>query len=246
MVFGLLERLAQRRAISKFKHSPFGQSLHKHTQEYFFTGKTVLRHLSPEQKQSHINDFATRILQISASSNPFLKLREELAGLVYAYAELQVLCLMPADIPDLYGASPYISGELNHYILKCAEHIKELKEVVWNDPSITREGLTSYCNLQCALFLYFVNGVNLMRVEIGDYNDVPEKDWLHPFITSMLIYCEDTYRQKIGLPSLLPNLPDGLIHSTFMNIVLNGDKNPLFEWETSFRLRHSDAAYGRG
>ena len=42
---------------------------------------------------------------------------------------------------------------------------------------------------------------------------------------------EDLTRERIGLPSLLPNEFDGLMHSTFMNFVVNGHKNPYYEWE---------------
>ena len=45
---------------------------------------------------------------------------------------------------------------------------------------------------------------------------------------------EDQVREKIGLESLLPDRLDGLKHSTFMNMVVNGYKNPYFEWEKSW------------
>ena len=48
---------------------------------------------------------------------------------------------------------------------------------------------------------------------------------------SMLIWQEDTIRNNIGLSSLLPNTMDGLKHSTFINLVVNGYKNPFYEWE---------------
>jgi hypothetical protein len=35
--------------------------------------------------------------------------------------------------------------------------------------------------------------------------------------------------KKIGLPSLLPTF-DGLLHSTFLDSVTSGQKNPLFEY----------------
>jgi len=36
------------------------------------------------------------------------------------------------------------------------------------------------------------------------------------------------------------------MHSTFMDMVVNGEKNPLFEWETHFRLNHAEVIRGLG
>ena len=82
------------------------------------------------------------------------------------------------------------------------------------------------------MLLYYVNGLNIIRRDFGDFDDV--KDWLQPFMKSMLIWDEDIWRGKMDLPSLLPNSLDALEHSTFMNMVVNGFKNPYFEWEKAY------------
>lgn len=116
MAFGLLEKFNQRRAVAKFKRSPVGQALRQQTEDYFVT-KSVMRHFSPDAKQDVINQFGASIAEIVLSDNPFLKLREELAGVAYAYANLQVLCLLPEEKPALHFADcPYISAELNQHI----------------------------------------------------------------------------------------------------------------------------------
>jgi hypothetical protein len=79
-------------------------------------------------------------------------------------------------------------------------------------------------------------------MEYGDRGLEPSKDWLRPLVTSLLIFSEDTYRREIGLPSLLPGPTDGLMHSTFVNMVLRGDKNPLLEWETDYKRAYSEAS----
>jgi hypothetical protein len=156
-----------------------------------------------------------------------------------------VLCLLPEEKSDAYyGASPFISAELHRYVLQCAEHNEELKEKVWKEPTSTVADLIGYCNARCTLFLYFLNGFNIVRRELKDFEPTPGKDWLRPFTTSMLIWSEHTYRQKIGLPSLLPHELDGLKHSTFCNMVVSGTKNPLFEWETHYQLNHSETVSG--
>jgi hypothetical protein len=60
----------------------------------------------------------------------------------------------------------------------------------------------------------------------------------------MLISKEDSYRNKIGLPTLLPdgagNLP--WQHSSFSTLVMNGHRDPLSQWETIHKLVHSDVS----
>jgi hypothetical protein len=244
MDFGLFDRFAQRRAIAKFKRSSVGQALSQYTEEYFVTG-SVMRHFSPDAKQDVINQFGTSIAEIVLADNPFLKLRAELAGITYAYANLQVLGLVPDEKPDLHFADcPYISGELNQHIVRCAEHNVELKELLWKQPDLTARDLTGFCNVRCARYLYFLNGYEIVRrLEFKDFEPTPNKDWLRPLVTSALIWCEDTYRQKIGLPSLLPTF-EGLLHSTFLDSVTSGQSNPLFEWETRCERVHAEAIRG--
>jgi hypothetical protein len=77
---------------------------------------------------------------------------------------------------------------------------------------------------------------------LDDRDPSPDKDWLRPFTTSMLIWSENFYRQKIGLPSLLRCDLDGPMHSTFLDIVVSGAKNPLFEWEKHYKLIHREVS----
>jgi hypothetical protein len=242
MGFGLLDRLAQRRAIAKFQRSPVGQALLRHTEDCFAT--TVMRHFSADSKQDVINQFGASIAEIVSADNPFLKLREEIAGVAFAYANLQVLCLLPEEKPALHFADcPYITGELNQHIIRCAQHNEELKELLWKHPDYTARDLTGFCNVRCARYIYFLNGYEIVRKEFKDFEPTPGKDWLRPLVTSALIWCEDTYRKEIGLPSLLPRF-DGLLYSTFLNSVANGNQNPLFEWETRCERVHADAVRG--
>ena len=117
-------------------------------------------------------------------------------------------------------------------VIGLAKHVDELREFKWKYPEITNSDLVSFCNSRCVLHLYFLNGFNYVRSEFNDFDKA--KDWLQPFLKSMLIWDEDQIRDKLGLESLLPDRIDGLKHSTFMNMVVNGYKNPYFEWEKSW------------
>ena len=111
-------------------------------------------------------------------------------------------------MPDLnYGisASAYISGELYQHIHQCAQHHEELKELVWKNPNITTEELFAHCAYICAAYLYYLNGFNIVRIGINDFEPTPGKDWFRPFSASMLIYSENDYRapRKIHLAKSL-------------------------------------------
>ena len=132
-----------------------------------------------------------------------------------------------------YSDCPYISGELYKHIQELSDHNEELKKLKWKTDGISDEELISVCNFKSALHIFYINGMNHVRCELKDMDT--EKDWLHPFVKSMLIWEEDTYRGKIGLPSLLPDSFDAIRHSTFMNTVTNGHENPFYEWEKAWK-----------
>jgi len=226
------QRRKEKKAIREWQNSFLGRGLAKHSNEYFCKYPR-LANLSEETKKTIIGDFIRQIINFSQAENPFLAMREALASCVIGYAEYQVLCLTEAEKDEgPFSDCPYISGELHKHIDKAVKHIDELGKLKWKHTDISIEDLVSYCNTKSLLHLYYVNGFNYVRVEFDDIDK--EKDWLTPFIKSMLIWEEDQIRNKIGLPRLLPDNLDGLKHSTFMNMVVNGHKNPYYEWEKNW------------
>jgi hypothetical protein len=131
---------------------------------------------------------------------------------------------------------------LHRHIAACSQYHDELKELQWKSPDISDEALIGYCNFLCAAYLYFFNGFNIIRMDMKDFESAKGRDWLRPFLTSMLIWSEETYRQKIGLLRLLPHDLDALRHSTFMQMVRDGHNNPLFEWKSHYGLVHSQVS----
>jgi hypothetical protein len=240
-----------------FTGSRIGRALHQHTQD-FFSSKTIFGNCSPDQKQRITEAFGNIIAEILQVPNPLvvdvdyehfeigvdrLKLREKLAEMTYAYAELAVLCFVPEEMSNLnYG--PYVSGELSQHIHRCARHSTELNRELSKDPYITAQELIEIRDARIAILRYFLDGLNLVRIEYGDYETVPEKDWLRPFTVSALICCENTYRKEIGLPSLLPDPYDAVKHFMFTSWVVDGAKNPLFEWEAHHQQVHAEAIHG--
>jgi len=232
MIKGLLEKHRAKKAAKEWNSSPLGQSFAIHTRKYFYEG-AILSHFEEDNKNKIIDDFYQKVFSLSQAENPFLEMRELVASYVCGYASYQVLCLKESEKEEsFYSDCPYISGELYKHIGSYTEHNDELGELKWKFNEIPDEDLISFCNSRCALHLYYVNGMNFVRGEFDDIDS--EKDWLRPFIKSMLIWEEDQVRGKIGLPSLLPDSLDALNHSTFMNLVINGHKNPFYEWEKSW------------
>jgi hypothetical protein len=220
------------KAAKEWNKSPIGQALAQHTHKYFYD-EAILSHFDEENKNRIVDDFYQKVFTLSQADNAFLEMRELVASYVCGYATYQVLCLKESEKKEaFYSDCPYISGELYKYIGIYTEHNDELGELKWKFDEISDDDLISFCNSRCALHLYYVNGMNLVRGEFDDVDN--EKDWLRPFIKSMLIWEEDQVRKKLNLSSLLTDPLDGLKHSTFMNLVTNGHKNPYYEWEKSW------------
>ena len=232
MIKDFFQRRKERKAIREWQNSSLGKLMTIHTNEYF-TKYPRLADFSDETKNKIVGDFLEAVFGLTRAENPFLAMRERLASYVIGFAELQVLCLTEEEKREaFYSDCPYISGALHKHIGKAVKHIEELRELKWKHPDISNVDLVSFCNSRCVLHLYYLNGFNYVRSEFDDFDKA--KDWLRPFIKSMLIWHEDQIREKIGLQTLLPDGMDGLKHSTFMNIVVNGHKNPFYEWEKSW------------
>lgn len=229
MIEGFLQRRREKKALREWQNSLLGRTLASHTHEYF-TKYPRLADFSEETKNKIVGDFYQKIFSLTQAENPFLAMRELLATYVVGLAGFQVLCLTEEEKADaFYSDCPYISGTIHRDINKAVKYVEELRELKWKYPDITNSDLVSFCNSRCVLHLYYSNGFNFVRGEFDDFDD--QKDWLRPFMKSMLIWEEDQLREKMGLQRLLPGSLDGLKHSTFMNLVVNGHKNPYFEWE---------------
>jgi hypothetical protein len=232
MIEAFLKRRREKKAFREWQNSLLGKALASHTHEYF-AKYPRLADFSEETKDKIVRDFYHKIFSLLQAENPFLAMRELLASYALGFAELQVLCLTEEEKgAAFYSDCPYVSGQMHHHIDKAVNHVEELGELKWKRPDTTNSELVSFCNSRCVLYLYYLNGFNYVRGEFDDLDK--QKDWLRPFLESMLIWHEAQIREKMGLPSLLPNSLDGLKHSTFVNLVVNGHKNPYFAWEKNW------------
>jgi hypothetical protein len=225
----------------KWDRSSIGQILARHTNDYFIN--TNLKHLSQQGKEKLIGGFYNSLfVDIPAAPNPFLKFREALAAVVASYADLQVLCLKPEEkARSFFSSARYISAELHNHIRTCVPHNEELKETLWEMPDYTDNEFIQWANTRCCVYLYYMNGYNILRGEFGEPEGPhPTKDWFRPFIVSSMIFSESTYRQKIGLPQLNDDCVHGIKHNVLAVAVAAGERNPLYRWETDFKVVHSE------
>jgi hypothetical protein len=237
----LLQKLRAYLFMRKWRKTATDRALAKHTQKFFYT-ESKLRFFEEANKTKFINAFYEKVFSLPTFANPFLKFREELANAVVGFADLQVLCLTQEEkAQSPWSGAKYISGELHRYIRACCPHQEEMKRILWEHPDLTDEELVEAANTRSALWLYLANGFNMVRAEFNE-TIVKGHDWYRPFVASAMIFAENTYRSKIGLPSLIrpENCPLELEHSTFMGFVVEGVPNPLYSWEDHYKKVHSE------
>jgi hypothetical protein len=191
-----------------------------------------------------INHFMNRLIAVQRAPNPFLAFREELCNATIGYANLRVLSITPEEKAETFGHIRYISGELSPYIRRAADFNKDIARIIWEHPQSTDSDLIVLTNLHAVAYHYCLTGWNVVRAatKIDPPVSDPDKEWFGPFLRSMLIFGEEMARDKLGLPSLFTKddkiMP--LRHSTFMAPVVNGEANPLMDWELHYGIKHCD------
>lgn len=233
---GLLDTAKAYWAGHKFKRSTLGQALAMHTRDFFHKGH-ALSHFSQENKDRLIQDFYSKVVALGASENPVMACREMLAEYVLAFTGLSVLCLKEDEKQNqFYADNPYITGTIWHHIERAVENNEEMAQTKWANPDFTAEDLVAYANTRSALMLYYVNGLNMVRMELGDRD--PQKDWFKPFVEAMMVVEEDRQREKLGLEQLCPGVVRSLPYQLMLNFVVDGVRQPFYEWVKTWPDRY--------
>lgn len=205
--------------------SELGRNLNSYNENFFFSEANILNSFSEKKKYELMGKLYKEVIGITSSENSLLDLRNKLVEYVLEYAQIQVICLTLKDKEESIH-SEYVSGQLYPFIQKLAGSIESLEEYILKETP-TDEELMQACNVKCTLLIYYINGLNVLRIDMDDHK---KEDWLRPFILSMMIVYEDNFRKSINLPSLLKQNLDNLNHSTFMNVVRSGADNPYEVW----------------
>jgi hypothetical protein len=232
----VLNFIKERIELWRFQRTPLAQAIRLHSQN-FFHGGSVLTNFKQENKEKLVADFCQRASLIMQSPNPALACREALAEYTLLFAQLQVHCLKEFEKAQMfYSENPYISGQLWRHIRESSDHHDELARYKWENPELTDEDLLDIGNTRCAVYLYYANGLNLVRMELGDFSE--EKDWFRPFVEAMLVNEEHRLRDELGLPSLVPGPLGSLQYAVLLDIVISGERHPFFKWCRDFPDRY--------
>jgi hypothetical protein len=210
--------------------------------DHYLSDSTILGSHSGEFQKQLSNEMYESARLIYSADNPFGQCRQKLSAYVVNFASWQVLCLKRADIgsEDEFRSSPYISGRLFLHIRDCAKYSTELAEFLSRNNDAADEGLITLANARTCAFLYLMSCMNIVRRDVDDFARAKfgaKADWFDPFVRSMLIWKEDDYRRKAGLPTLLPS-ELAWRHATFLTYVSEGVDDPLSHWEAEHQLKH--------
>lgn len=225
---GVLDTIKAHWEVRKFKRSPLGQALRHHTRRYFYSGE-ALSWMKEENKEKFIQDFLAKLAGIVGAPDPIMALRTALVEYILLYADLSMLCLTESEKEAMfYSANPFITGEIHHQVMEAAKHVEEAATYIWQYGPVEAEEMISFGNTRSAIMLFYANGLNMCRIDMGD--DDPAKDWFRPFVEAALVTSEDRMREKLGLPRLVPGPIHSLPYAIFFEHILAGERNPFFKW----------------
>lgn len=228
-MFGLFKSKEQK-SIETFWKSETGQRLVRHSEKYFGP-EGIWKDFSTDGKQKIVGWLLERVFGVYRAADPFSAMRLELAAMTSCHAEMVILLRSPVNTSD----TRYVSGELHNYLRSCAPHCKEIAEELWRSPGQSDEELYEYVRQRSIYYNFVLNGINQLRYDFDDFAGGADRDWLRPFSLSMMIWHEQLYRSNIGLPTLFEDkVAKAIPHSDFFTLVHNGERNPLFEWESKW------------
>lgn len=231
MFQGIKDRIALRR----WTKSPLGSALRTHGHNFFWNDDAPFAYFAEDTKLKHCAELHSMAADCLNSANPVLAVREKLANYVVTFAPLMVAGMRPDGKQgnELYEDSPYISGQLRPHISAIANHIDELGQLRFEDPDISDDDLGDFCTSRASLLLFYCNGLNNVSIYLEDRVSL-RSEWYRAFVQAAMVFAEDHIRRAVELPSLLPSTTGGLVYSSFMEYVINGDSDPFYSWCRDF------------
>ena len=198
-------------------------------------------------EENFIRGKAERLLNsckdILSSDNPLMANREHLANATIRTANAQVLVISPPPFEDATGLRGHcgITGELKSKLMDLVKVDKDLREKFHQlPPPLDYETISNELLYEYRFAYADMNVFTRFRAAFGDYNIDYERDWFRPFFISMCASAECTYRDKLGMQSSLEDDPKskltlkGLMYSTFLNMVMNGERYPDLAWGDAY------------
>lgn len=220
-----------KKASQAMKDDPLLGALVDHTNRNWH-GVGILADINPEVTQRHLTEFLNVVARIRKSENPTLALREQLANAVYVYSSFLTLCITPELRGQMFTAeSQFVSGELNQHLCDPkAQDLTPFEEFFEQYPNAHTDDLQSVADFQMALSNFYAQGLDLVRIHLGDCNTAsPKRDWLRPYKIAMAEIAEYEHREILQLPQLLEQM-DMLNRRVFAQKVLT-EADPLMSYE---------------
>jgi hypothetical protein len=226
----MFEKFKQRSAERRWMKSPIGGALQESGYNFFWNDGPYA-HIDENSKLDHCRQIHALAMSAYTAADPILAIREQLSEFVLRAAQLMVIGLTPEGklAIEVYNDSPFISATLHEHIDVIAEKVDELGMLKFQDPSVTSEDLRAYCTTRASLHTFYANSLNMVSIDI-EQRAHSKSEWYRAFTQAAMVSAEDSIRDDIGLPSLLPGSVDGLVYSNFMFDVINGEPDPLFSW----------------
>lgn len=218
--------------------SQLKKEIDENIQEILY-GKNILSN-EPNELKDNIKENLFKTISSIKKKNSLQHFRVSFTEAVLYYAELQVICLKEDEKPLMpFASEEKISGKLYKKIKECMPHTTQGKRFLLSKPKVSNQECLVYCNKLSLINLFYMNGLNSLRKEIGDFSEDHNKDWFVPFVNSMLVYYEHVIREKLKLKSLFKKNEQisPLIISAFKNFVCDKvSVNPYSDWKIYYNL----------
>lgn len=230
---GLFRNLLHiRTARKEISRNPLYQIVLTHVQKDIHESPHMLIQQLPEESREKI------ILEICNAAETIWQApdrvsanREMLLETMLAQAQYEILMIEPDHwLCSFHG----ISGTLKQYLPKFAQKQIESGDFVWTQENKPTED-EAY-NLVWGRYWRAHLCSNILdetRIYLKDYNTNPRRDWLSPLQYALTAWEEYKFREEYGCEQLLEGIC-AIQYSTFLDVVLQGHKNPLEEWERCF------------
>jgi hypothetical protein len=191
------------------------------------------KHFSDEGKQRLLMECLGDIDGQLSQPNPAHAVRIRLIEFLLLSAQFDVLIMQP---PTPFQG---LSGELRPHIPALKDSDKNLSEFFYglDNPVSSLDDMWDAVLMRYWVMNLYVNAYNNARVALKDYHSDKTKDWLRPCYISLCIWQEDTYRQGLGLPSVIPSdNPQlrALGHSVWINLAQAGHEHLRLAWDNAW------------
>ncbi|WP_175836174.1 hypothetical protein [Burkholderia multivorans] len=197
------------------------------------TSQGLGKHFSEAGKEHLVTECLADIDRQLSQPNPALAVRMRLLEFMILSAQFDVLVMQP---PTPFEG---LSGELRPHIPTLKESDKDLREFFYglDSPVTSPDDMWDAVLFRYWVMNLYVNAYNIARIVLQDFHTDKTKDWLRPCYISLCIWQENSYRQCLGLPAVIPGDDPAIRaigHSVWMNLAQQGHQHLRLEWENAW------------